>query len=173
MRYTSNNIRKSASAGFSLIEALVYLSITVVLAGALVTTFLSLNTTLLRNRTERELTHSASVSLERMVRDIREANSVDTGMSTLGSSPGVLELESASGTTRFYLSSGALVVNVNGTEIGPLTSDAVTVQGLVFQKYTGSTTDMVRVGLTLSAVSRAASSTRTFYTSAVLRGSYE
>jgi Tfp pilus assembly protein PilW len=173
MRVIAHDMKKRTKHGFSVVEILIYLSVTVLVAGALVTTFLSLTTTLLRNKTEQELAHSASVSLERMVRDIREAHSVDTGMSVLGTSPGVLELESASGTTRFYVTGDDLVVSVDGAVVGPLTSDVVTVQNVVFNLYTGSTTNMVRIALTLSAVSRAASSTRTFYTSAVLRGSYE
>ncbi len=168
--HTQNRV---SNRGFTLIEILFYIAIMVLLSGAFVTTFLSLDTVLVRNRTERELSQSASVSLERIVRDIRASNSVNAGLSSFGTSPGVLTLVEQSTTTRFYLSGGSLLVNVNGTEIGPLTSGAVTVQDLTFYKYTGSTTDMVRVGLTLSAQSKGASSTRTFYTSAVLRGSYE
>lgn len=161
------------NGGFSLVEVMVYIAVTVLVAGALVTTFISLDDVLFRNKTERELTHSASVSLERMTRAIRSADSVNTGLSTLGVSPGALALTESGTTTEFYTSGSSLMLSVNGTELGPLTSDAVTVQSVVFNRYTGSTTEMVRVALTLSAVGKASSSTRTFYTSAVLRGSYE
>lgn len=159
--------------GFSLIEVMVYLAVTVLVAGALVSTFVSLNDILFRNKTERELTHSASVSLERMTRAIRGADSINTGLSTFGTSPGALTLIDSGTTTAFYMSGSDLMVSVNGAELGPLTSDVVTVESVVFNRYTGSTTDMVRVALTLSAVGKNSSSTRTFYTSAVLRGSYE
>lgn len=159
--------------GFSLVEMMVYLAVLVLIAGALITTFLSLDTTLVRNKTDRELTHAASVSMERLVRDIRSADRVDTVASTLGATSSVLVLDGGATTTSFYLSSGKLVVSVNGTEIGPLTSDAVTVNSFTANRFVGTTTEMVRVSLSLSAESKAASSTRTFYTSAVLRGSYE
>lgn len=159
--------------GFSLVETVVYLGIIVLVAGALITTFLSLSTTLARNTAERELTHSANASLERIVRDIRSAASVNTGLSTFGTSTGALALLASGTTTRFYIANGNLMVSLNGVELGPLTSEQVTVQSLVFHHYVGSTTDMVRAALTLSATSKAASSTHTFYSSAVLRGSYE
>lgn len=159
--------------GFTLVEMLVYMAVLVLIAGALVTTFLSLNTVLLRNATERTLTHAATVSLERMVRDMRSADTVNTGLSTLGTSPGTLALTDGATTTRFYISSGRLVVSVNGVELGPLTPEEVTVEDLIFQRYVGATTEMVRASLTLSVSSKAASSTRTYYGSGVLRGSYE
>jgi Tfp pilus assembly protein PilW len=159
--------------GFSLVEMLVYVAVVVFVAGALISTFLSLNTVLLRNRTERELAESARASLERIERDIRNADSINTALSTLGSNPGVLVLTGTGTTTKFYVSSSTLMLNVNGVDLGPLTSDAVTVRSIVFNRYVGTTTDLVRVTLTLSAVSKAASTTRTFYTSAVVRGTYD
>lgn len=159
--------------GFTLVETLVYLGVMVLVASALVTTFLSLDTTLLKNRTDRSLTESASVSLERIVRAVRSADSIDIAGSTFGISPGVLELTEGATTTVFSLASGRLTMSINGANQGPLTSGAVTVEELTFTRYAGAVSELVRVALTLSAVSDAASSTRTFYTSAVVRGSYE
>jgi type II secretory pathway pseudopilin PulG len=159
--------------GFSLIEMLLYLAITVTLASALVTTFLSLDTTLIRNRVERELTEAAQMSLEQMVRTIRNAHSVNTAQSTLGTSPGTLAVVESGSTTAFSISNGRLVMSINGTQVGPLTSDAVTVKSLTFHHHVGSTFEMVRAELVLSTNHRTSSSTRTYYTSAVLRGAYE
>ncbi len=163
----------STTRGFSLIEMLVYVSVMVILAGALIASFLSLNTTYARNATERALMRGAQTSLERMTRDIMRADGVNVGLSSLDTSLGALAVTESATTTRFYVSGDALMVSVNGVEQGPLTSDVVSVEDVVFHRFTSSTTDMVRVTLTLSAVSRVSSSTRTFYTSAVLRGTYE
>ena len=159
--------------GFSLVEMMVYLAIMLLLAGALITTFFSLGTVLERNATERALTRGAQVSFERISRIIRSADTVNLGLSTLGTSMGTLALNESATTTRFYISGGNLVIEVNGVEHGPLTCDSITVQNVVFNRYVGSTTEMVRVALTLSAVGRSSSSTQTFYSSAILRGSYE
>jgi len=140
--------------GFTLIEVLVYLAVLVLVASAGVSTFLSLDTVLIRNQTERELTQSAEVTLERMLRDIRRATAADV---TIGSQ---LTLTSLGTTTVFSLSGGNVIVNVNGAELGPLTTDDVTVQSLTFSKYVDIAaeieTDLVRVALTLTATSSAA-----------------
>lgn len=159
--------------GFSLIEMLVYFSILVLVSGASVTAYLSLNTVLVRNATERVLTHAADVSLERMVRDIRGADSVNGMASTLGTTPGVLTLVQGATTTLFSIVGGAVHVSVNGVDQGPLTGERVYVDSLTFTEYTGADTDLVRVALQLTASSSASTMTRTFYTSAVMRGSYE
>lgn len=173
MHRVKNKCRRIQTRGFTLIETMVYLAVTVLVAGALVTSFLSLDTVLLRNKTERELAHSASVSLERIVREIRTAESINLTASAFGTTTGALSLVASPTTTRFYLSNGDLWVSTNGTPIGPLTSDAVETRAFSVHRYVGNNTEMVRIGLTLSASSKAASSTRTFYTSAILRGTYE
>lgn len=159
--------------GFSLIEMLVYLAILVLITGAGVTTYLSLDTVLLRNKTERILTHSAGVALERMVRDIRDAEMISGTGSLFGTSPGALAVIDGPTTTRFYVSAGDVHMSINSVDQGPLTTDSVTVQNLTFTRFTTGDINLIRVALTLSASSTAASSTRTFHTSAILRGNYE
>jgi len=166
-------IKNNRTKGFSFIEVLVYIAVLVLISVTVVSTFLALDTSLLRNKAERALTNSAQVTLERMVRDIRAGATADTTI------PGQLTLNTAgfATTTVFVVSGGNVTATVNGTNLGPLTSDDVTVENLVFTKYslTGTEleTDLVRVALTLSISTKAASTTKTYYTSAVLRGSYE
>lgn len=160
-------------AGFSLIEVLVYLAVTVLISFASVQTYLSLDIVLVRNATERAVNHSAMVALERIGRDIKSADSVNTGASTFGTSPGELTVVSGATTTNFSVVGSALILTLNGTVVGPLTSSGVVVQNFTVNRYVGTTTDLIRIGLTLSGNSKAASTTRTYYTSAVLRGTYD
>ncbi len=164
---------KNSLTGFSLVEVLVYMAVTVLISLAGVQTYLSLDTVLVRNATERAVNHSATVALERIGREIRSAVSVNTGLSTFDTSPGELTLVYGTTTSRFLVSGNALVLNVNGTDIGPLTSGAVVVENFTVNRYVGTTTELIRVALTLSGNSKAASTTRTYYTSAVLRGTYD
>jgi type II secretory pathway pseudopilin PulG len=159
--------------GFTLIETLVYMAVLVIVVGALVTTFLSFNTVLVRNATERVLTKEAQASFEYIVQAIRQSDSVNTGMSTFNTSPGTLALTEGATSTRFYVASGVLMFEQNGVAVGPLTSDAATLESLVFNHQTGSTSELVRVEMTLSSHNTSASTTRTFNSGAVLRGSYE
>ena len=171
--YSSHKKYSVTQKGFTLIEVLVYIAVLVIVAGALISTFLSFDTVLIRNKTERVLTQEARMSLELISQSIRDASAVDTGLSTFDASPGVLALTAGATTTRFYVSGGTLMYAVNGVDVGPLTSKAITIQNITFNRQVGSSTELVRVALTLSAHSKTASSTRTFNTSAVLRGSYE
>lgn len=171
--HTSHTSHPHNNNGFSIVETMVYLSVLVLVTGVIVTTFLSLDTVLVRNKTDREMTQSATVALERIVRTVHDATSVTAGQSAFGTSTGALALSSTGTTTRFYIASSTLMMSENGVTVGPLTSESVPVQSFVVTHYTGSSTEMVRVALTLKAQSKAASSTRTFYTGAVLRGTYD
>lgn len=159
--------------GFSLVEVLVYIAVLVLVSVAGVLTYLSLDTMLVRNATERTVSHAAQVALERISREIRSATAVNTTLSTLGTSPGELTLTTGGATTNFAVVGDSLILTVDGSEVGPLTGNSVVVEEFTAHLYVGTTTDLVRVSLTLSAETKAASTTRTYYTSAVLRGSYE
>lgn len=159
--------------GFSLIEVLVYIAVTVLIAIAAVLTFISLDDVFLRNASERDVTNAATVALERIVRDIRAADGIDSGSSVFGSSPGTLVLTAGPTTTTYTRSADAVTLGVNGEDLGALTPAHISVDELTFQHYTSSTSEMVRVQLTLSSVNRAASVERTYVGSAVMRGTYE
>lgn len=165
--------RRNAQAGYSLIEMLIYLAVTILISLAGVETYLSLNTILVRNATERAVNHSAMVALERIGSELRNGLSINTGQSTFGTSPGALTIVYGTTTSNFTISGGRLIFTQNGTAVGPLTSSDVTVESFIVNRYVGTTTELVRVSLTLSGHSKAASTTRTYYTSAVLRGTYD
>jgi prepilin-type N-terminal cleavage/methylation domain-containing protein len=154
-----SNIQKR---GFTLIEMMVYMAVLVLVAGALIMTFLSFDTVIVRNQTERVLASEARTALEYMVQEIRQADAVDVGLSTFDTSPGVLMLTEGAGSTEFYVEDGFIKMNANGSEVGQLTSDAVVVESVVFNRYVGTRTDLVRITMTLSADSKVSSTERTF-----------
>jgi prepilin-type N-terminal cleavage/methylation domain-containing protein len=159
--------------GFTLIEILVYMAVLCIAVVAMITTFLSYRTVLLRNEVERAVSHNAQVVLERLTRDIHEATSVDTSIS------GQITLETAgSATTSVYTLSGdTITLMVNGKNLGNLTEDDVSVTAFThtaYQNVTGEIpTTLVRVALSLESVNAVATTIKTYYTSAVLRGMYE
>lgn len=159
--------------GFSLVEMLVYVAILMIVSSGALSLLFSLTDQINTGRAERIVSHSAEVTLERMLGDIRGSVAVNLFSSTLESTPGVLTVETAATSTQFSVSSGAIVVEENGTIIGPLTDDRVTVDSLIFYRYDNSVTEMVRVAMTLSATVGEATVTRNFEAGAVLRGSYE
>lgn len=161
--------------GFSLIEMLVYVAVIVFISTAVVVTYLSLDTVLARNHVERQITKAGSTAMERMVRAVRDGSTVNLTERTL---PSELAVDQAlSTTTEFYLSGGQIYIDVNDVPLGPITPSAVTIRDLTFHHYelTGTPleSETVRIFFTAHMDGKGASTTKTFYSSAVLRDSYE
>lgn len=166
-----------ASVGFSLIEMIVYISLLTVIMVSVVNMLLVMSRANSFYKVSRHIQSSAVFALDRIVRDIRNAQSVDLIGSTLGASPGVLILNTtqATGTPeiiQFYVSAGALRVKQDGGDIGPLTLSDVSVQNLVFRHINTGISQAVKVELTLSSGAGSFARSANFYATAVLRDSY-
>jgi hypothetical protein len=159
--------------GISLIEMVIYAAILMALVGASITTILSLRTVFEKTRVERVMTGAAVTSLERLTRDIRDADQVNTSLSILNATSSVLVLENGATTTTYSVSNGQLLLNVEGVSKGFLTPDDTRVINFIATQYMSGQTQMVRVTLDLKVTNRFASTTDRFSTAAVLRGSYE
>jgi len=119
----------------------------------------------------------AQTALERMVREIRSATSVDLVNSTFGSSPGQLQLNTldASGnatTIQFYMSGTSIRIKEAGVDTGPLSPATARVTSLIFRKITTSNSTAIKVEMTVESGSGASYISKNFYVTGVLRGSY-
>ena len=157
----------------SAIDMIVYLSVLIILTGAAVTAIISLNSVFERNKAERILTNAGTAVIERFARDVRDATAVNTLQSTLAASSSVLALTNGATTTTYKVTNGAVVLDVSGVSYGALTPASVQVNNFAVVRYQGATSDLVRLRLDIATNGRYASTTKTFYTAAVLRGSYE
>lgn len=164
---------KHTERGFTLIEILVYLAILVTVSGGALTMLFSLTDNINSGRSERLVTNSATIALERMLSDIRGADLVDTFYSTFDTNPGALTLIDGASTTAYSVVDGAIVIAKDGVTVGQLTNEQVTVDALRFYHYDNLQTEMVRILMTLTGVVGDATTTRTFEAASVLRGSYE
>jgi Tfp pilus assembly protein PilW len=163
--------------GAALIETLVYVFILSLLSGAIVMSLLSLSHSYAAIQSSVAIESAASVALERMVRDLRNATSIDSANSTFNSSPGVLSLnsEDSSGnplTLRFSVSSSQIRLSENNVDIGPLTSSKARVTRLVFIPVTTSRSESIKIEMTVESGQGDNYKTRAYYASAVLRSSY-
>ena len=169
----------SGDAGFTLIELLVYVAILAVVSIVTVNSILILNKTVASFRLERRVNTSAESVMIRLTRELRLANDVYAS-STLGTSPGVLSMssqESEEDATpkdiMIYVSGGAIVLRRATSSPAVLTGSSVSVDNLVFKQIVNGTVSKgVKVELTLHASAGSASTTRSYYTTTVLRGSY-
>ncbi len=160
-------------AGFSLVEMIIYVGLLALVLVSLVNMLLGMARAYSYLKLSRHIQSSAVVALDRVIRDIRNAQSVNMPQSVLGASPGVLTLNtttatSSSQTLQFYVSSGALRVKQDGGDLGPLTLSDVTVSNLIFRQMNTGISQAVKIELTLTAGTHTAN----FYATAVLRDSY-
>lgn len=165
-----------ANQGYTLLEAIIYIAI----LAALAVTFVHLLFTMARAYTEfqleRSLTSSATLGLERLVREIRQAKSVDP-LSTLGSHPGRLLLNTtdqtgAATTIDFYLLNDTLMVKEGAGQAASTTAKNVNADNLVFHQINAANSSAVKIEMILTAARGTITRAEKFYATAVLRGSY-
>lgn len=164
--------------GVSLLETLIYVAVVVLLTVVVVNTAMVMTTASAKTRLKRNVLSEAGISVERITREIRLADSIDISGSTLGTHPGVLRLntivsvDDETPTTReFYLEDGALMMKEGTSTAVPLTS-AVNINNLIFYRIVASTSEAASVVLTAEDTFRGLSELHTFYSTAVLRRSY-
>jgi len=151
--------------------------ILVLLVAATIGTLLSLSSIYRNLRSLEAVNESAQSSLERIVRESRGATSIDTLQSTLGTSPGdlflnTLDQNGATTTVEFFLTGKTIHIKEAGADIGPLTASNVLVTNLVFRRIATTTSQAVKVEMTLESGTSTNYVSKNFYSSAVLRGSY-
>ncbi len=150
---------------------IIYISLLTIISLVVVNTVVSLSTSYRNLTALRAVEHSGIDAMERMSRDIRSATSIDLTHSTFGSSPSTLTLVQTSTTTKFYVQSGVMKVDVNGTYSGPLTITNSSVTSFILTHLTSSNSDAVKIDLTISGTSGTVTRTKNFHSTIVLRGS--
>ena len=167
--------RNTSQSGFSLIEMLVYISVLSMIFIVVVATIVSFTSSYRTLTAHRVIEHSALSSFERLTRDIRGATSIDMGNSTFASNPGRLTLitthKAVSTTTKFYIENGILKLDVNGSYVGPLTTSKVTVTNMTYTLLSGSTTQAVRIQMTVQGSSGSVTQEKNYQSTIVLKGS--
>lgn len=174
------NFKKgSASArrwrdGFSLLEMVIYIAILVFMLAIVIQVVFSITRSSRAVQSARNIETSATSALERMGRELRQAEAIDIAASTFNIHPGVLSLDGEDNvgvaySREFYLLGGRLRLRENGVEVGSLTHASTTVTNLVFTRFYATSTEGVRIEMTLASGTTTAYRTETFYSSILLR----
>ncbi len=159
--------------GYTLVEMVIYVSVMSIVTLLIVNTVLTFSKSYKEINALRIVDGSAIDSMERISREVRGSVSVDTVNSTLGSNPGVLTLIQSSGsqstTTKFYVESGTLKVDVNGVYSGPLTGTGIVVDSLVFSKIDSNVTSAIKIDMTITGTYALTSKTKIYHTTVLLK----
>jgi len=164
------------SKGISLVETIIYATVLTLLLFVVAMISISLVKSHRRVSLNRELESNAAFAMERMVREVRLADSVNDGLSVFNSSPGTLTLQGVDGgtayTVKFDVDNGQVRLTKDAGTPGFLTSDQVVVTDLIFQKASNVNSEVVKIILELEG-SRGDDTKRIKVNGfAVLRGSY-
>ncbi len=182
MRFLSNRtetvINSKGQKGFTLSEIVIYVGLLAIFTVAVMNVFISITKVYKNVQAIRKIENTALFAMDRMTREIKNATTIDSANTIWGTSTTAtlsLNTTNASGTNeilRFYKSGTAMYMNRNGSLVGPLSSTGVIVSNLKFEQISASSSQSVRITLTLETGTSTSYFNKTFYNTATLRGSY-
>lgn len=176
---SSNGLTNEVKKGLTLIEVVIYVAILAVLSVLVINTILLMFSAFTKARVVREISSDGEVALERIVREVRLATSINSGLSTFGTDSSHLALntvrspmDSTSVVKEIYVSGGRLVLQEDSGPLEYLTSpNSVIVSFLVFSILTNRS-EAVKITLTLERERGSEQFSRSFFNTIILRGSY-
>ncbi len=171
---------KKSQQGFSLIEMALYIAILSFMLVIIVSILVTMNKSIRQIKVVKSIENSGIFSMERIVREIRDAQNIVTASSTLSSTPGAtdpntLVVSATTGTSTrtvsFSVQGGLLHIKENGVDQGSLTQSDARVTSLTFFKITTPHSTAVRTKMTVESGTSTYYRTGTFYATTILRGS--
>lgn len=162
--------------GYSLVEMIIYVALLALFLGVIVSVLLGVGRSLNYVQATIDSQQSAITALDRVVREIQNAQSVNTGTSVFNTSPGTLTLTTTNDaddaiTRSMYINNGVVRMKENSVDVGALTSSNVVVSQLEFNFIDGVVSDAVRVTMTVDAGKSSSARSDTYYATAIVRGS--
>ena len=132
-----------SSAGFTLVEMLIYLAIIGTISAGFIRYSVSITDSQGKTYVAQEVQANVRTAFNVMSAHIKAANGINTGASTFGSDPGVLSLsmdDSSKSPTIINLTAddGVLQVKEGSSTAVPITSDEVQITNLVFTNLSQS-----------------------------------
>jgi hypothetical protein len=129
-------------------------------------------------KTLTDINNAATLSMERITRFVREAESINGTESVLGSDPGILVLNMPVGggeTEEVSFSKDAqdrLVLQQEGEGQVVITPDHLEISNLVFRTITTTHSQGVKIELSIANDIKGETVERNYYNSIIMRGSY-
>lgn len=170
---------KFYTAGFTLVEMVIYIAILSVIVVLVISSVLAMSKSLSSINTSRKINNFAETSLERLVREIRFAGSVDTLGSTFGVNPGILKLNtidpaSESPTTvEFYIDGTDLMIKEGAGVAEDITPSSLSITNLIFYDIVvPGISESIKIEIEVNGESLFGNKVEKFYNTAVLKRSY-
>src|SRR3990167_7990033 len=159
---------KNFKKGYAILELLFYISFFTVLALVVINAMIAMAKSFRETAIYAELDQSANI-MERMSREIRQANSI----SSISPTNLILNTKDDNDkTVEFKFVSPNIQFWNDGSNVGDLNSPKIIVTGLTLTEITTAKGKAVKIVLSIRSVNDSLSRTVDFYDTIVLRGSY-
>jgi len=164
--------------GFAIVEMLIYVGITALVITLMCYLIVSITNSSGPIKLNKDLAVNADNTIGRMMLEIRNAASIDTGSSVLDATPGTLKLNTADSseaatTIEFYLQNDAIMAK-EGTGVGvSLMATGTKALSLIFRRISTGRSEGVKIETQLETTVRQRVKKEHFFGTAVIRGSYQ
>ena len=164
--------------GFTLVELIVYVSVLAALLLMFSNSLLAIGRSYGQLKVIRDLDSAATVSMERITREIRSSSAVDLEQSILGTIPGTLVLDQIdvggnTATIKLNVVDSAVHLWSDDVDEGSLLPMGVTVTKLLFYFIDTGMSKGVKVEMQLGKRIGQVTRTANYYSTIILRGSYK
>lgn len=171
-----NFSQHSSCRGFTLVEMVIYVAFFTLLSVLAIEATMIAMKSFYALRITHNINQSATVALERMSREIRNAYDIDTTQSTLNTNPGRLMLKTKDGggantTIEFYTSGNQIRAKEGGIDRGSFMTKNTTVTNLIFRQSTTTNSKAIKIEMTLHDTHGIIQKNSNFYNTIILRGS--
>lgn len=166
-------VTKKHNLGFTLVEWIVYIAVFFLISGSALGLIFSLNDLLIQYTTRQSLLSSGSMIMERVLLEVREADSVVLSESTFASSTAaVLTLVKDLKTIRIEKKGNYFELYEDNSLIGNLNESQVEVVSGTFYRYETNGKELIRLRLNLRSSLAGQSEIWSIYGAAIVRDSY-
>jgi len=168
---------RKLTRGFTLVEMVIYIAFFALLSTLALEATIVVMRSFYTLRLTQNVDQSATVALERLSREIRNAYDIDLTQSTMGANPGRLMLNTkdavgANTTMEFYIDAkNQLHLREGGIEKGSLVPKSVTIPNLIFRAVNTANSKAVKIEITIQDTRSINTQSVKFYDTIVLRGS--
>ncbi len=158
---------KKSTTGFALIEVLIYIFIFILISGGALSLLFSLSDLFTQYKIRQALLASGTTAMERMILEIREADSV------VATSTGSVTLMNDLDTVNFRKNGNQLDLYKNDILQSTLNTSTVEVVDVSFNSYVLNEIELVRIQLELRSTVGAESEDWIINGGVILRGAYD
>ena len=169
--------KKKTAAGIALVETIFYIAVLVILLAIVINMFLMMARSYTQLKLSADLQNSAILALDRITREVRNADNVDVINSAFGTDSGILTLNTTNfdglpETLQFYIDNGVLSLKKNGGYFGQLTASSTITTRLMFKKLDNGKSSAIKTEMRLETNSATFNKSANFYSTTIIGNSY-